>query len=67
MDYEFEIIEASGGQYEWVVKVDGDVVAYSGSLHETKAEAKREVVKVSHAFHNVDLPNALDSNDGIEG
>ena len=67
MDYEFKFNEKFDGQYEWLVKVDGDVVALSGSLHQTKAEAKTEAVKASHAFHNVDLPNALDSDDGIEG
>ena len=67
MDYEFEIIETFNGLYQWGVRVDGDVVALSGSLHQTKAEAKIEAVKASHAFHNVDLPNALDSDDRIEG
>jgi hypothetical protein len=49
------------------VKVDGDVVALSGSLHATKAEAKIEAFKATHALRNADLPSALDPYDGTEG
>jgi len=67
MDYEFEITETLGGRYQWGVKVDGDVVALSGSLHATKAEAKIEAFKATHALRNADLPTALDPYDGTEG
>jgi len=57
MEYEFEIINAFGGNYQWGLKKDGQLVAMSPSAHATEEDALSQAKKAKEGMEEVEVPS----------